>query len=66
MVCFFNLVYDVSKFAGSKFFVMSTAGAFGGKNPFLAIAYLVIGGICLLVAIIFFVKFKLRAENKSQ
>jgi len=59
------LDYDVASFAGNKYFVMSTAGAFGGKNPFLAIAYCVIGGICLLIAIIFFAKFKFKsAENK--
>lgn len=61
------LDYDVNSFAGNKYFVLSTSGAFGGKNPFLAIAYCVIGGICLLIAIIFFAKFKLRsAENKAR
>jgi hypothetical protein len=59
--------YDVNSFAGNKYFVLSTSGAFGGKNPFLAIAYCVIGGICLLIAIIFFAKFKFRAaENKAR
>lgn len=48
--------YDVSKFKGSKYIVLSTANAFGGKNDFLAIAYLVVGSICFCITIFFIVR----------
>ena len=35
---------------------MSTAGPFGGKNTFLEVSYFVVGGICILIAVIFFIK----------
>ena len=48
--------YNVSAFGGKKHFVISTANAFGGKNAFLAIAYLVVGGICFVITIVFVVR----------
>lgn len=38
--------YPVSDFDGKKKIVLSTANAFGGKNDFLGIAYIVVGSIC--------------------
>ena len=56
--------YDVSSFGGSKSFVLSTTNALGGKNYFLAICYIVVGGLCILFAIIFLVAFlKKRGSN---
>lgn len=40
--------------------MLSTSGPFGGKNVFLATAYVVIGSICFVVAIIFFVKHRMN------
>lgn len=48
--------YDVSGFDGKKYIVISTANTFGGKNYFLAISYLVVGGLAIGVAILFFIK----------
>lgn len=45
--------YDVSGFDGSKTFVLSTTNALGGQNYFLAIAYMVVGALCLVLAMIF-------------
>jgi len=45
--------YDVSKISGHKSLIFSTTGPLGGKNIFLAIAFIVVGCICLLIAIIF-------------
>ena len=42
--------------------MLSTCGPFGGKNSFLAVAYLVIGGVCLVIVIIFFVKKKISTN----
>eukprot|EP00823_Brevimastigomonas_motovehiculus_P002847 TRINITY_DN1686_c0_g1_i1.p1 TRINITY_DN1686_c0_g1~~TRINITY_DN1686_c0_g1_i1.p1 ORF type:complete len:340 (+),score=63.63 TRINITY_DN1686_c0_g1_i1:50-1021(+) len=48
--------YRVSGFDGTKSIVLSTTSWLGGKNEFLAYAFLVVGGLCLLLAIIFLVK----------
>lgn len=51
-----NSIYDVSDFDGEKYVVLSTANALGGDNTYLGIAYLVVGGITLTLAIVFAVK----------
>jgi len=39
--------YMVSSFSGSKSVVVSQTNFLGGKNPFLGIAYMVVGSLCL-------------------
>jgi hypothetical protein len=51
-----NSNYDVDDFDGEKWIVLSTANAFGGKNDFLGIAYIVIGCLSLCCAVFFVVK----------
>jgi len=48
--------YPVSQFNGHKFFVVTTMSWIGGKNPFLGIAYIVVGSVCLFQAVIFLIK----------
>jgi len=50
--------YSVKEFEGEKKFVLSTTGPFGGKNNFLAISYLAVGGVCIAVAIFFFIRWR--------
>lgn len=50
--------FDVSSFEGDKHFVLSTVNAFGGKNYFLAICYIVVGCLCLLFTIIFILAYR--------
>ena len=54
--------YDVSAISGTKAFVLSTTNALGGKNYFLAIAYIAVGLLCLGFATVFGIAYK--SKNK--
>lgn len=45
--------YPVKDFGGRKKIILSTSSWIGGKNLFLAIAYLSVAGICVLLALVF-------------
>lgn len=47
--------YPVTGFNGRKSFVISTTTWIGGKNPFLGIAYLVVGSLCIVLGIFFLI-----------
>ena len=58
--------YDVSHYEGKKKIVLSNATKFGGKNNFLGISYIVVGGISILCAVFFFVgnRFIMQKEKE--
>jgi hypothetical protein len=41
--------FPVTEYDGTKSILISTRTVLGGKNPFMGIAYVVVGGICVLL-----------------
>jgi len=62
----FNNTYPVKSFKGAKTFVLSTCNVFGGKNSFLGIAYICVGIVCLIFAILFWVGYKDYHKEKTE
>jgi len=61
-----NSTFDVSQFKGEKIIVMSTVNSFGGKNSFLGTSYIVVGSICIIMAIAFVVGYKIHNSQKKE
>ncbi|KAF2734174.1 CDC50 family protein-like protein [Polyplosphaeria fusca] len=45
--------FPVDKYGGTKSILISTRTVMGGRNPFLGIAYVVVGGLCILLGALF-------------
>ncbi|KAI9815740.1 MAG: hypothetical protein M1827_002136 [Pycnora praestabilis] len=45
--------FPVTIYGGTKSIVISTRTVMGGKNPFLGIAYVVVGGLCVVLGALF-------------
>ncbi|OJD28691.1 lem3 cdc50 family protein [Diplodia corticola] len=45
--------FNVTAYGGTKAILISTRTVMGGKNPFLGIAYVVVGGICIVLGTLF-------------
>ena len=56
--------FDVSSFNGEKYLILSTVNAFGGKNSFLGISYIVLGGISIILAVVFIIGYNIHKKNK--
>ncbi|KAK4802141.1 hypothetical protein SAY86_000344 [Trapa natans] len=52
--------YNTYSFGGKKKLVLSTTSWMGGKNDFLGLAYLTVGGLCLFLAISFILVYVLK------
>jgi LEM3 (ligand-effect modulator 3) family / CDC50 family len=54
--------FDVASFNGTKKFVLATVSPLGGKNYFLAIAFMVVGCLSIMVSVVFVLKPKIRED----
>ena len=45
--------FPVKVYDGTKSILISTRTVMGGKNPFLGIAYVVVGGVCIVLGVVF-------------
>ena len=57
--------YNSSNFNGSKYLILRTVNNFGGDNTFLAIGYMIFGGICLILGITFTIGYKIKAKKEK-
>ena len=48
--------FPVEEFDGTKQFVLATTSSIGGRNMFLAFAYIVVGLLCLTLGIVFLLR----------
>lgn len=45
--------FPVTEYSGTKSILISTRTVVGGKNPFMGIAYVIVGGICIVLGTLF-------------
>lgn len=48
-----SIDFPVKKYGGTKAIIISTRTVMGGRNPFLGIAYVVVGGLCIVLGALF-------------
>lgn len=58
--------YNTYEFNGAKTIILSTNSWVGGRNNFLGACYITVGGLCLLVALFFFLGYDLGLIWKRQ
>ena len=60
-----NNNYDVEDFDAQKYFVITTSNGIGGKNYFLGIVSISLGGLCLVAALAFFILHRRKQEQRN-
>ena len=57
--------FNVTSFNGKKILILSTVNAFGGKNSFLGISYIVLGGISIILAVVFIIGYNIHSKKNK-
>ncbi|KAJ3096828.1 hypothetical protein HDU97_005496 [Phlyctochytrium planicorne] len=55
--------FDVNSYGGTKSIVISTVSILGGKNPFLGVAYIVVGALCWVLGIVFLLRHMIKPRK---
>ncbi|KAJ5775960.1 uncharacterized protein N7511_000971 [Penicillium nucicola] len=55
--------FPVTEYDGTKSILISTRTVLGGKNPFMGIAYVAVGGVCVLLGALFTVAHLVRPRK---
>ncbi|OJJ30743.1 hypothetical protein ASPWEDRAFT_121391 [Aspergillus wentii DTO 134E9] len=55
--------FPVTEYGGTKSILISTRTVIGGKNPFMGIAYVVVGGLCVVLGAVFTVAHLFRPRK---
>ena len=58
-----RFLYPVGSFSGQKTVVLTTVSWIGGRNFFLGYAYLVVGIVCIVLAMTFFIKWRISPRD---
>jgi hypothetical protein len=61
----FNIGFPTREYKGTKSIIISTRTVVGGRNPFLGIAYVVVGGVCIILGTVFTVTHLIRPRFVS-
>ncbi|KAF4627867.1 hypothetical protein G7Y89_g10286 [Cudoniella acicularis] len=56
-------IASFTEYGGTKSIILSTGTVMGGRNPFLGIAYVVVGGICIVLGTLFTVTHLIRPRK---
>ncbi|KAF4981433.1 hypothetical protein FZEAL_2781, partial [Fusarium zealandicum] len=56
-------LFNTTLYKGHKSIIISTRTVMGGRNPFLGIAYVVVGGVCILLGAVFTVTHLIRPRK---
>ncbi|KAE8144637.1 ligand-effect modulator 3 family [Aspergillus avenaceus] len=55
--------FPVTEYGGTKSILISTRTVIGGQNPFMGIAYVVVGGLCVLLGALFTIAHLVRPRK---
>ena len=58
--------YNVSSFGGKKYFILSNINSFGGNNKFLGICYIIVGGISIILSIVFIIGYSIHQKKEKE